>query len=47
MTPARTSPVPPEARPGLAKGLMRALPSGAATMVFAPLRTSVTFHSAA
>src|SRR2546422_1856121 len=41
IAPARTSPVPPEARPGLAKGLSRARPSAAATTVFAPLRTAV------
>ena len=44
IAPASTSPVPAEASPGLATALIRALPSGAATMVCAPLRMTVFCH---
>ena len=44
MTPLRTSPVPPVARPGLGKGAMRVGWPGAAMTVWAPFSISVTPH---
>ena len=44
MIPARTSPVPPEARAGVATGFKLTRPSGAAITVPAPLRTTTLFQ---